>query len=226
MESSENDRRHFEGRSAFPDSVWAAAREDYLSGLSGAQVCARHGMALSSLRKRAARENWRRADQPWPELYDEGDELEASVDGELDRVGPADLSYVAHRRMMRAVLRGSATEALRWKRVQIMLDAEQAEADEWTKADEEQVANARREAERAKTAANLEKMMADIGKVERALAKSFHQPAERQTDRPAGETSSPPRSVDSVDSVHCFSAVAPVSSPSAPDRPDSRPPVA
>ena len=40
------------------------------------------------------------------------------------------LSFVAWRRMQRAVLRGQAAEALRWRRVRLMLDAETAEQDQ------------------------------------------------------------------------------------------------
>lgn len=52
------------GRSA-PDEVWGRVREDYLSGLPGIEVCRRHGVGLTAMRNRAAREGWRRTDQPW-----------------------------------------------------------------------------------------------------------------------------------------------------------------
>ncbi|WP_125255596.1 hypothetical protein [Brevundimonas fluminis] len=115
-----------------PDAVWAQARADYLAGLSAPQVCRRHGVGLSTLRDRAAREGWRRVDQPWtpPDRLDPDDEgraLELSVDGDLDRVDPRQLSWVAARRMMRAAMRGDAVEALRWRRVRLAMDAEEAE---------------------------------------------------------------------------------------------------
>lgn len=115
-----------------PDAVWERARADYLAGLSAPQVCRRHGVGLSTLRDRAAREGWRRADQPWTppdrlDPEDEGRALELSVDGDLDRVDPRQLSWVAARRMMRAVMRGDAVEALRWRRVRLAMDAEEAE---------------------------------------------------------------------------------------------------
>ena len=115
-----------------PDAVWERARADYLAGLPAPQVCRRHGVGLSTLRDRAAREGWRRVDQPWtpPDRLDPDDEgraLELSVDGDLDRVDPRQLSWVAARRMMRAVMRGDAVEALRWRRVRLAMDAEEAE---------------------------------------------------------------------------------------------------
>lgn len=115
-----------------PDEVWARVREDYLAGVPGAEACRRHGVGLTAMRNRAAAEGWRRADQPWtpPDRLDPEDEgrlLEDSVDGDLDRVEFYQLAFVASCRMMRAVMRGHAAEALRWRRVRLMLDEEQAE---------------------------------------------------------------------------------------------------
>ena len=78
------------GRSA-PDEVWGRVREDYLSGLPGIEVCRRHGVGLTAMRNRAAREGWRRTDQPWTprsalDPDDEGVLLEHEIDGDLDRV--------------------------------------------------------------------------------------------------------------------------------------------
>ncbi|KQY84943.1 hypothetical protein [Brevundimonas sp. Root1423] len=122
------------GRRLVPDEVWAAVREDYLAGLSASEVCERHDVRLSTLRRRAAQEGWRRRDQPWVprnrlDPDDEGVELEARVGGDLDKVELCELSYVAARRMMRAVLRGDAAGALRWRRVRDAMDAEEAEMD-------------------------------------------------------------------------------------------------
>lgn len=120
------------GRRTASDAVWAAARDDYLAGLSATEVCDRHGVGLSTLRRRAESEGWRRSDQPWAprnrlDPDDEGVELEARIGGDLDRVEPCELSYVAARRMMRAVLRGDAVAALRWRKVREAMDAEDAE---------------------------------------------------------------------------------------------------
>ena len=117
-----------------PDEVWARVREDYVGGLPAAEACRRHGVGLTALRNRAAREGWRRADQPWtpPNRLDPDDEgrlLEETVGGDLDKVELGQLSWIAARRMMRAVMRGEAAEALRWRRVRLALDAEEADLD-------------------------------------------------------------------------------------------------
>jgi hypothetical protein len=119
-------------RLSAPDDVWDQVREDYLAGWSAPACCRRHGVGLSTLRKRAAAEGWRRTDRPWSppnglDLDDEGLALEESVDGDLEQIPLGELSVVAFQRMMRAVLHGNAMEALRWRRVHtIMRD----EADE------------------------------------------------------------------------------------------------
>jgi hypothetical protein len=84
------------------------------------------------MRSRAANEGWRRVDQPWSprnrlDPDDEGVELEARVGGDLNKVELRELSFIAVRRMMRAVLRGDAMEALRWRRVREAMEAEEAE---------------------------------------------------------------------------------------------------
>ena len=124
------------GRAAHPPEVWAAAKADYLAGLSGAEVCAKHGLGLSSLRRHALDEGCRRVDQTAGRDFDEDDELSARVDGNLERIEYRELAFVAHRRMMRAVLRGAAAEALRWKRVADLMDAEQDDLDRWLEQDE------------------------------------------------------------------------------------------
>ena len=119
---TDTDTRAGEGRYSAPEEVWAAVRVDYLAGMSAPEVCHRYGVGLTAMRTRAAREGWRRADQPWTprgrlDPDDEGAALEARVGGDLDRVDLRDLTWIAHRRMMRAVMRGEAVEALRWRRV-------------------------------------------------------------------------------------------------------------
>lgn len=115
-----------------PDAVWEAVRQDYLSGVSAPACCRRYGVGLSALRDRAAREGWRRVDQPWTppnrlDPEDEGVKLEEACGGNLDRVPLRELSFVAWRRMMRAIMRGDAAEALRWRRVRQALDQDEAE---------------------------------------------------------------------------------------------------
>lgn len=117
-----------------PDSVWAAVRADYLSGMPAAEVCRRHRVGRSTLRDRAAKEGWRRADQPWPpparlDPDDEGAALSDSVGGDVDRLGLQSMCSLVRRRMMRAILRGDAPEALRWRRVHAGLYAEEVQAE-------------------------------------------------------------------------------------------------
>ncbi|RZJ86474.1 MAG: hypothetical protein EON88_24605 [Brevundimonas sp.] len=133
------------GRCAPPDAAWQAAREEYLAGFSGPQVCRRHGLSLTALRRRARAEGWRRADQAWTapsrldsatDAWDEGAALEEAVGGNLDAIDFRELAWVANQRMMRAVLRGDAAGALRWRKVRDVMDAEQAVVDQETRLDE------------------------------------------------------------------------------------------
>ena len=112
--------------------VWDGVRHDYLSGLPAHECCRRHGVTIAALRARAARQGWRRIDQPWvpPNALpaeDEGVQLEQRSEGDLDRIDVSELGFVAHRRMLRCVLRGDAAGALRWRRVEKMLLEEEAE---------------------------------------------------------------------------------------------------
>ena len=52
-------------------ALWAAAKADYLAGGSGPEVCERYGLILRTFRDRAAKEGWRRADQPAPVIAPE-----------------------------------------------------------------------------------------------------------------------------------------------------------
>lgn len=135
-----------------PDEVWAAVREDYLAGWSATECCRRHGVGLTSLRNRAAREGWRRQDQPWTppntlDPWDEGVELELKVGGDLDKVETCQLWFVAHRRMLRAVMRGDATEALRWRRVELIMNEVEAETDRMAEAQDALIWHARNRGE-------------------------------------------------------------------------------
>ena len=118
-----------------PDEIWEQVREAYLSGVSAPACCRRFGVGLTALRSRAARDGWRRADMPWQppvthlDPEDEGVQLEDDIGGDLDLLHPFMLSRVAERRMMRAVLRGDATEVLRWHRVYQAMEALQLQED-------------------------------------------------------------------------------------------------
>ncbi|MDZ4108401.1 MAG: hypothetical protein U1E18_02235 [Brevundimonas sp.] len=120
------------GRRPAPKIVWEAVRADYLAGLPAHECCRRHGVTIPALRSRAARQRWRRIDQPWTPANtlspdDEGVQLEQRSEGDLDRIDTCELVFVAHRRMLRCVLRGDAAGALRWRRVGQALEAEEAE---------------------------------------------------------------------------------------------------
>ena len=129
------------GRPAIPPEVWDTVKADYLAGLSGPDCCRRHGVTLSSLRNRAAREGWRRADQPWVPAqslapWDEGRILEERIGGNLDLIEWGELSGVAEGRMMRAVLRGDSAEFMRWHKVAEIIEARDAELSRWAEEEE------------------------------------------------------------------------------------------
>jgi hypothetical protein len=134
-----------------PDTVWEAVRDDYLAGMSAVDCCRAHGVGRTALRDRAAREGWRRRDQVWLparlEAGDPGVTLEEQIGGDLDKVDYAELSGVAVKRMMRAVLRGDAAAALRWRRVELVMDAKQAEVDAFLARDDTSVRNRREQVE-------------------------------------------------------------------------------
>ena len=141
-----------------PKNVWDAVRADYMAGLPAHECCRRHGVTVAALRSRAARNGWRRIDQPWVPANtlspdDEGVMLEQRSEGDLDRIDTCELVFVAHRRMQRCVLRGDAAGALRWRRVSQALEAEEAEMRRYL-CQEEQL-NSMRQAEEAAGAAWL-----------------------------------------------------------------------
>ena len=130
-----------QGRTSAPDEVWARVQEDYLAGMSGPDCCRRHGVSLSALRNRAAREGWRRSDQAWipPQSldpWDEGRILEDRICGNLDLIEWGDLSGVAEGRMMRAVLRGDSAEFMRWHKVAEIIEVRDAELRRWAEEEE------------------------------------------------------------------------------------------
>lgn len=105
------------------DDAWAEARADYLTGFTAEEVCRRHDIGLSALRKRARREGWRRHDQADPAVAD--DDLEVFEDLE-----PPDLVEMAWRRLAAAIARGRGADAARWQRIHADLHARaQAEAE-------------------------------------------------------------------------------------------------
>jgi hypothetical protein len=116
------------GRPTAPDEVWDAVRDDYLAGMTAADACRKHGVGMSALRARSARDGWRRKDQPWSDALPEDDPgrvLEDRVNGDFEAIGFLDLSDVARSRMILGVLRNDARAAEEWRKVMItMLDME------------------------------------------------------------------------------------------------------
>lgn len=106
------------------DDTWDHARRDYLDGDSAEQVCDRYGLKVSTLRDRAARQNWRKCDQPDPPpLPDDDPEADQPVDC-------AALAEDALIRVRRALRLGRASEAASWMRLHEKLVARQAVAEE------------------------------------------------------------------------------------------------
>ena len=110
------------GRPSAPEEVWDRVRADYVAGVSAPECRRRHGVGLTALYARARQEGWRRNDLPWApsrrlDPDDEGVALELSVEGDLDQIDHHDLSFIADQRRIRAILRGDAVGAQRWRRV-------------------------------------------------------------------------------------------------------------
>lgn len=112
--------------------TWALARDDYLAGLSGPNVCRRYGLKERTLRQRATREGWRHVDQPAsPPSPEQALDLSAFHEVEtIDAVEEARLNVVA------ATMQGRAADALRWSRVlafwrdELEVEADRNEADD------------------------------------------------------------------------------------------------
>lgn len=97
--------------------IWARARDDYLAGVTAEEVCDRYDLGLSALRARARRDHWRRTDAPVPEpSLDDLPGIEAAL-------GPSELADLCMGRVVRAIDRNRAAEALRWMRVHAALVA-------------------------------------------------------------------------------------------------------
>ena len=121
--------------------TWAAAREDYASGVPAAEVCDRYGLGQSNLYQRAQTEGWRRRDldDPDPEPVTPG-------------AAPADphlLAEQAWARAARAVERGRVLEARRWTELAERFNAIRRAQDAERRAAEEAQRLAREAAEQA-----------------------------------------------------------------------------
>lgn len=123
------------GHAHHTEETWGFAKRDYLGGDSGPQVCARYRLSLSTFNQRAAREGWRKCDQPDPPPIPD-DDPEAG-----EPVDCAALAGDALVQVRRALRKGRAGEAASWMRLHEKLPARQ-EADEARARRRERVAQA------------------------------------------------------------------------------------
>ncbi|QDH72400.1 hypothetical protein [Brevundimonas sp. M20] len=195
------------GLHSAPDEVWEQVRADYLAGWSAPACCRRHGVGLSTLRKRAAEEGWRRTDQPWTtpnglDRDDEGLALEESVDGDLEQIPLGELSVVAFQRMMRAVLHGNAMEALRWRRVHNVIQSEAAEIErrQW-------LAKTRQARAEEKARAATEALMKGLREETRIMEADIRR-------READVIADPIDGIDDIDGIDGVFSSSPASPPS------------
>lgn len=100
------------------EDTWARAREDYLAGMTGEQVCRRYGMGMRTLREHAEEERWRRSDHPDAPPVD--DDADMSIFADLETI---DLLEQARLHAAAAVMRGRSVEAARWTRLTQALQA-------------------------------------------------------------------------------------------------------
>jgi hypothetical protein len=102
------------------EETWAKARSEYLLGFSAEEVCRRHDLGLSAMRRRARLEGWRRSDHVDPEVAQDDLDLFSDVGGD-------DLVEMARLRMIAAVARGRSAEAARWTRLYLRYREDQAD---------------------------------------------------------------------------------------------------
>jgi hypothetical protein len=94
------------------EQTWAAAKDDYLAGDTAEMVCRRYALQVDTLRKRAAREGWRRADQSDPEP-----ESDHPADDWTDGLTDAQRVATAKRLADWALAQGDLPRARGWLRL-------------------------------------------------------------------------------------------------------------
>lgn len=104
-------------------ATWAAARKDYLAGGFAQEVCARHGLSLSTFRWRARTEGWRRSDQPHGGVFEPLDAYELDAIDQRLPCNPADMARLAWANASRAMIDGKLIEARGWSRLHKDLEA-------------------------------------------------------------------------------------------------------
>lgn len=107
------------------DEVWDLARRDYQAGDTAADVCARYGLKISTLRDRAASGGWRRLDTP----HVAPDPVDLDSDEAADLPDYGEMAHTALIRMNRALQAGRAVEAGSWMRLHEKLLAQAAGPD-------------------------------------------------------------------------------------------------
>jgi len=107
------------------DEVWDLAQRDYQAGDTAADVCARYGLKVSTLRDRAASGGWRRLDTP----HAAPDPVDLDSDEAADLPDYRDMARAALIRMNRALKAGRAVEAGSWMRLHEKLMAQAARPD-------------------------------------------------------------------------------------------------
>lgn len=94
---------------------WTLARDEYLAGARAEAVCRRYGLALSTFRRRARQEGWRRADQPPPDLPPPPEP--PAQQAPAPDLTAAQMAAMAWRRVQEAVHAGRLIEARGWMRL-------------------------------------------------------------------------------------------------------------
>ncbi|KPF73764.1 hypothetical protein IP78_14630 [Brevundimonas sp. AAP58] len=177
------------------DETWARARDAYLAGETAEEVAFRFDLSMGTLRERARKEGWRRADQDDPEwgyrsergssLHEPGAEerLDDRWGHISDDEGYASLAERALYQLRRAMAQGRGGAAASWMRVHDRLMA-RAEIEEARKAKAE--ADARRDAD-----------MAEVDARARALVDEMAQKARlRDLARAAAQSPAPASGAD------------------------------
>jgi len=167
------------------DSVWQAAKADYLDGAAAETVCERYDLGLSAFRQRARREGWRRLDAEdasvFPPAYPPTLEAEPSSEA---------LAELAWRSVAQAIRRGRVYEARAWVKLAAELKAKaDAERAAEAAAEEEARLKIEREAEVETVAKDVRRLAVEAGRVHGLHSKEGVQSAadEAEDEEPKGE---------------------------------------
>lgn len=121
------------------ERLWLDIRDGYLAGCSAPVLAERHGVPVRTIRRRAAIEGWRRADQAqdavpptWPDREGEIEETPELVEAEAMRTAETfallfaptaeEMRGIAFRRSAEAAAMDRPAEAVVWMRLVQQLD--------------------------------------------------------------------------------------------------------